>query len=388
MNYPTWIEPFWLRKAQELWGVTDVGELAEQARPHAARLSDLFTADRPRVMPDYATDPALRVAYGLFFFPQTFARTLWILDECFNAAGYRLPAREHSFRLLDFGAGSGAAAFAALTFLSAFRWHWTAVDASAAHLEDLRALAETGRSCLPEFTLEVRAADFSTSTARDGAPWDVILMSFALNELSAQNDARAHELLWCLLDDLAPGGLLVVCEPASQSASECLEAFRDAVSDKRRASILAPCLHAQPCPLLAGRLFWCHEVRPWTPPPAAERINRQLYRDLSRLKFSFVAVANQPPARMRDVATAARARLVAPVVAERGKLVTRGCAEDGRVYTYELLTRHLSSDSRAAALRLERGARVRFEGIQPLRDDVVRARGIVALPEKSPSRGL
>lgn len=379
MNYPAWIEEFWLQKAREHWGVGTLEELAEVVRPHVARLSDLFTLDRPAVLPDYATDPAVRIAYGLFFFPQTYARTLWVLDECFNTVGFRLPSRHGSYRLLDLGAGSGAASFAALHFFSAFRWYWKAVDVSAAHLEDLRALAEAGRNALPGLTLEIHAGDFS-ATGMDDERWDLILISFALNEWASRSASDAHELLRQRIQRLAPGGLLVVCEPASQDAAECLEAFRDILAREQCVRILAPCPHARPCPLLAERRFWCHEVRAWRPPPSVEIINRKLYRDLSCLKFAFLVVANVPPVGKVGEPTAAHARLIAPVAAERGKLVTRGCAEDGNAYTYEILTRHLSAESRAAMLRLERGTRVTFDGVEVLRGNTIRAREVRRSP--------
>lgn len=378
MNYPDWIESWWMQRAAAHFATENHDEIVERLRAAVARLSDLFTSERPAIIPDYAGDETARAAYGLFFFPQTFARTLWILDECFNRVGHRF--QEHtalsSYRLLDLGCGAGAAGFAALSFFHRFSWRWCAVDRSAANLADLQALLTFGRSHLPKVTLELREGDLLDVAGVGHELWDLILISFALNEAAAQDEARALAALDGWLERLAPNGVMVISEPASQAASERLERYRDKIAANRRLRILAPCLHAKPCPMLAEGLRWCHDVRTWAPPPCAEQINRKLYRSLSHLKYSFLALAKEPPVPVVTEGSPARARLVAPIAHERGKLVTRGCAEDGRLYTYEILTRHLSGDARGTALRLERGDRVVFSDIEALRDDILRARGV------------
>ena len=104
----------------------------------------------------------------------------------------------------------------------------------------------------------------------------------------------------------------------------------------------------------AGKRGWCHEVRQWNVPTSMKLINRGLQRDIHLLKFSFLVLANEPPAQN----LAAWARLVSPLSREKGKYTCHACGPDGQLHHYEWLTRGLSEEQIATSESLERGDRI------------------------------
>ncbi len=382
MSYPGQLEHFWREQARVLWGFLPEPALVDRVRPLVQSLSDRFTVERARAAEPYGDEPAARVAYGLFFFPQTFARTQLVLRECWHP-----PAGIAPVHILDLGAGTGAAGFAALQLLGARPAHLRAVDRSAGALETLAQAAVACRELWPAAEVRLDPSDLidpSDPTDR----FDLILCSYALNEL-AERDSAFDAAAWlrAQLARLSPGGLLVVIEPALKTTAERLEGLRDSVAAEGWARIVGPCLHHHPCPMRAEGRFWCHEVRRWTPPFMAEKINRRLFRDLPNLKFSFLALT--APAHGDNNAAppdAARARLVAPMTEQRGKFVTRGCAADGALHDYEMLTRHLAREQRDTLARIERGTLVQWTDLKPLGNGALRAVSVVAM-NKNPDFG-
>lgn len=368
VNYPGQLEHFWREEARRLWGFLSEEELVERIRPSVQTLSDRFTTERHRATEVYGDDAETQLAYGLFFFPQTFMRTQFVLEECWRPAG------AGEVRILDLGAGSGAAGFAALIRLGDRPASLRAVDGSSVALQSLARAADACRELWPNANVETAHA--SVSAVPDSAEkYGLILCSFALNEL-AERDSAFDAAAWtqALMNRLEPGGLLVLLEPALKTTSERLEALRDRAAAEGWARIVGPCMHHARCPMLASGRYWCHEVRRWEPPPLAEKINRKLFRDLPHLKFSFLALT---PGRGVDVdPSPLRARMVAPMMKERGKFTTRGCAADGALHDYELLMRGFSSDEKREVAQTERGTRVEWEALVPLGNGALRASGM------------
>lgn len=387
-RYPHALEAFWRKKASEVWPDLDDEALIARARARVQALSDRFTIDRKNVYDGYGDDPETQAAYGLFFFPQTFARALLVLEEC-----WRPPPASRRIRIVDLGAGTGAAGLAALSYLGERPAELAAIDRSARSLETLTQAFETCRPLWPHAEVRVSAVDISNPVkwagiscgARGKAAgaasdrFDLALCSFALNEVCDQQSSfdAASWINTVLNDALAEDGLFVILEPALQSCAERLEQIRDLLAGRKDVVIAGPCPHHAPCPMRAEGTYWCHEVRAWTPPPLAEKINRRLFRELPRLKFSFLALRRLGPGLTRPEASASeRARLVAPVTEQRGKFITRACCRDGRLCDIELLHRRLSAEERTALRRLERGSRVLLDPEKVLGNGALRVRAI------------
>lgn len=371
--YPEVLEQFWLRRACRTLEIDDPREALQALEPEILALSELFTVKRDAGFAGYADDARRRMAYALFYLPQTFTRIAMILDEC-ATAGWKMPANR-TVRMLDLGAGLGAAGFAAAMRCEASLL-LCATDTSVQSLDVLRESFHAALESLwPKAALETRTTSLLHALREGDDTWDVITCSFALNEaLETAGEAGASDWLDLVLARLAPGGLFVLCEPASESTSGRVELLRDHIAGQPGLRIVAPCLHQLPCPLLREGRVYCHEVRRWTPPASLAYLNQRLARHVHYLKFSFLAIARASSDAVPPDPT--RCRLVAPITEETGKLTTRGCAADGQVYSYEVLTRNLTRDEKDASREIERGSRVTWGELQPLRNGAMRAGGL------------
>ncbi len=371
LPYPPWLEEWWVACARRRLGRPDVGACLEDLEREVQRLSDLFTVERSPRFGDYVNDERLLLAYGLFFFPQTFVRMQFPLLEAIRLRGWRPPA-DRPVRVLDLGAGPGAAGLAVAALLERETGspavEVTGLDRAPATLALFQALVQDLRAYWPRTRWAFRVGDLrdpSTWGTPPDTPWDLIVVSFALGEaFYGQPDARTFGWLQHVLRYLAPDGLLVITEPALRETSERLERLRDAVARTGRPFIWGPCLHHRPCPLLAEGRFWCHEVRRWTVPESLAYLNRRLYRTVQVLKFSFLTLSPQAPPALP--AGPEWFRLIAPMAEMKGKFQTVGCASDGQKYTYEALRRHLDPDGAARLRRVERGDVLYVRDLQPV----------------------
>ncbi len=371
-DYPGELESWWLAEAARRLSLPDHEALLASLEPVVSELSDGFTTDRAAGFAAYARSPLAWLAYSLFYFPQTFMRLRWIVQESATryGRGNIVPAAV-PLRVLDLGAGTGAASAAWLT-----TWprsmetpvDLTAVDASDAALDLLQSFVQDNRRSLGEVDLTLRCADLRSEIRRLPGEWNVILVSYALNE--AFRDASDHELrAWwrLLLDRLAPGGVVIVCEPLVLSGIPVMVKLREWTLDDPECSmrILAPCLHQRLCPMADGAAGWCHDVRRWRVAASVQSLNRRLFRSVNDLKYSFLAMARQPADADDDPGFA---RLVAPLSMLKGRWSFTGCAADGCLRTYEVLQRGLDREGRDAVDAMERGDTLRFKSPMLLGD--------------------
>lgn len=225
-------------------------------------LRDRFLSDASRA---YWTPRALTL------YDATFAQRIgWKWNGVFRIleqAGWKPTAT----RLLDWGCGSGIAS---------------------------RAVADwTGIRHIQVFDQSPEAMDFACTrlreTGRTAAPWrggampagTLLVVSHVAGELTPDEwthfirfAAAADEILWL--------------EPGSHAISRRLSAARDEVQNRGH-HLVAPCTHAQPCPVLTQEQDWCHF---FAEPPNAifqsafwKEFSVTLGIDLRALPFSFFA---------------------------------------------------------------------------------------------------
>ena len=181
--------------------------------------------------------------------------------------------------MLDFGAGPGTGAWAALETFGGSLRHVRCVDPSRAMRGAARRLlgAEGAPKCNVSFATSL--LDLESAAGDDGASGDgthdLVLASSALSELpSARARAAAAALLW---RHTAPGGVLVVAEPGTRQGFHVVREARRAVLSAANgdrgapaaaagadglagegARVVAPCPHGRlRCPATAAGMH-CH----------------------------------------------------------------------------------------------------------------------------------
>ena len=208
--------------------------LADRARA----TSEAYRAGKPSSGVIREADDAL--AYALTRLPATYAACAAAFSEAVRMAPTFLPRS-----MLDAGAGTGAASWAALETwpgVQAVTW----LDASPPFLTLAARLAAEGPPSLRD--AEARHADLTA-----GGPWpkaELVVASYALAEIAPERQAGVVQSLWDACE-----GVLALVEPGTPAGYQRILAARAALI-AADATVLAPCPHHEPCPLSGSD--WCH----------------------------------------------------------------------------------------------------------------------------------
>jgi SAM-dependent methyltransferase len=281
-------------------------------------------------------------------------------------------------RVLDVGAGPGPAGFAAAAWLRAHGRGvaLTALDASA------DALAVLSRTWPRAWGPCVTRTWTAGAPLPDGA-FELIVASHAVNELFSSDSARTERraaLVEALAARLAPGGRIVLVEPALRRTGRDLLEVRDRIVSKGF-SVLAPCLRQGRCPALERPRDWCHADRPWDAPPLVDRAAKAAGLARESLKYSYLVLGREPA----PAAVEGRFRIVSEPLPEKGKLRFFGCGEAGRVPIVRLDRE--ASESNGAFEGLERGDVVQLDGLGAAGDGL-RVTGATSVAVVQAARGL
>jgi len=349
-HYPQVAEDYWLNFAQEITGKHSE-EALEKITPSVAKLSDLFTVDRPeKKFPDYFSDNELLSAYGLFFLPQSFVRTTYALRFITEVRQWKAPSAP--LRILDLGSGPGSCGIACAHYfkqLGVPAIELNALDHSATALAALEPFAEAvlGNKCL----VKTRIGDAHRADTWPEGPFDIIIAGFVLNEMKSLSQPALIEWIESMKDRLTPDGLILILEPALKVTSQRLQKLSDEIAAHEIVARIGPELDAHPCPQLADGVHWSHEVRHWQIPSTTEFINRKLHRDLRDVRFTFAAFSNQKIKSLDQSAI----RIVSDIQIIKGLLRFIG-VQNGQLQTVEVSTRGLSKhDVKVLASKFERG---------------------------------
>ncbi|WP_150275359.1 small ribosomal subunit Rsm22 family protein [Paenibacillus tepidiphilus] len=223
--------------------------------------------------------------------------------------GYALDLADCQPRsLLDVGAGTGAASWAANALL-----HLDRVEC----LEREEAMRSIGQRLMKEsHSAALREAGWHRHDLvqdRVASRADLVVASYVLNELSDSDRKRTVEELWQATDML-----LLLVEPGTPAGYANLLMARSALLE-RGGHLVAPCPHEALCPMGAGD--WCH-FKARVP---RSRLHRQLkdgdapYEDE---KYIYMAVARSSQPR-------AEARIVRHPLKEKGRITLELCRPEG-----------------------------------------------------------
>ncbi|MBP5534461.1 MAG: rRNA methyltransferase [Alphaproteobacteria bacterium] len=233
------------------------------------------------------------MAYALSRMPATFAAVSNILDKI-----------DQCQTMLDIGAGTGAATWAALEMGKA---------KTAICLEKEDKMRTLGSDLMKtEYPSVVwRAFDLKTDTLRQKA--ELIVSSYVLNELNKEDQLKAAEKLW-----QGSEKFLVIIEPGTPVGFEIINRVRSYLI-VQGAFVVAPCPHNKNCPLSKGD--WCH----FTCRLARSQIHKILkggeaaYEDE---KFSYIILSRKP-------INIAFARILRHPDIEKGNIGLQLCTRDG-----------------------------------------------------------
>jgi ribosomal protein RSM22 (predicted rRNA methylase) len=235
--------------------------------------------------------------------------------------------------LLDVGAGPG-------TVLWAVRDQWPSIG-DATMVEASEAIRQVGDALARETGARTSwiAADIARGLpALEGA--DLVTLSYVLGELSPAAINPLIERLWML-----SGDMLLVVEPGTPAGWQRILEVRDQLI-ALGAHIIAPCPHAERCPLNAPD--WCHFSR-----RVARSRTHRLAKDADvpweDEKFIYLAVSRTP----NDISFA---RVLARPRAASGTVRLKLCAPNGRLE--ERLVTKRQGDDYKVARRVDWGDRL------------------------------
>ncbi len=308
-----------------------------------------YTSDRALLHLPPADPDADLAARALFFTIADAPKPLVPLAELARA---NLLPRSSPLHILDLGAGCGGwgqvlgaqdpgtMPEVLRSAMEGRRLVFRAVD------RDRRALQihEAAARALPwRDRIQLTLVHGDAMRADPGPPADLVLASGLLNEL---DDEAAFELVRRMLGRIAPGGAVIVIEPALRDTARALHRIRDRVLDGRLAHVFAPCVRQGPCPALLHPDDWCHEDRPAELPPRAAELGAATGLRRHGMKFAYLVLRDDPEPLVEPPPAPRRAlRVVSRLESTKGKLELIGCGEQGWV-DVRLLKRRRSPANR------------------------------------------
>ena len=271
----------------------------------AARTSQAYRAGKPSSGVIREADDAL--AYALTRLPATYAACATVLAEAARMAPGFAPRT-----LLDAGAGTGAASWAAAEVwlgLAAITW----LDCSPTFLALAAQLATGGPPALR--AAETRHGDLTTKGLWPKA--DLVVASYALAEIAPDHQISTIDELWNACD-----GVLALIEPGTPAGYARILAARTALI-AAGATLLGPCPHQAACPLVGDD--WCHfSVR--LPRSRDHRLAKGAEVPFEDERFISLLAARP------DVAAATyRPRILAPPKTAKPGIALKLCGLDGQV---------------------------------------------------------
>ena len=369
--FPKDIESFWVNRICSYYKTQDENQAMGKIREYVQYLSDHFTLDREDIGVDYGRKEYFLLAYGIFFFPQTWTRVRYVFLELLDYYDWQL-SKKGPIKILDVGSGTGAAFLSVIQLLRARGVTnpivVDAVDYSKNSLQMARSVLLENRSLFGDVKLNLHAQDCSQFVRTENkklSGYHLVLASFSLNEIfKDMSFEERNKVIDILQNKCRAKGLLLVMEPALKETSEDLQRIRDWRILENESYSWGPYLSDHKCPFLEKGKYWNHEVRIWSPPKSLRTVNTKLWRSVRELKFSYMALGQVEAAKCQmDPNSMISVRIVSPVVKKRGRFVFFGVSEMGAHSSFEIQTRDIESFEKKLLEDLERGDILDIENV-------------------------
>lgn len=400
---PTTPAPALARPLEEDWRVSiervarahrwpTSGEPA-QLGPLVRALSDAYNAPSVPLGRAIASSGAALAARLGFSFARDVPKAAAAVREL--VASGELGAREGVIRTLDIGSGLGATTWGVARALSAaglratLQVTWSDEDTLALDVAGQVARERESREGGVKLDVRPERRRVSSDVAGSG-PWDLILLGQVLSELDPglepEERAQRHAgLIAGLVAKLAPGGAVVIVEPALCERTRHLHAVRDSVLLAHAASVFAPCLHGGPCPALKVPREWCHEDVEVDLPPWLEPVARAAGLRWQGLTFSYLVLRRPGEltlGRLLGETLGARGRIISAPLVSKGKREHFVCGEEAERVRISRLDRD-ADEANAAWGSLARGDLVAIDPPpDPKKNRIARGAGVVRLEPK------
>ena len=314
-----------------------------EPRAPGSAIHDGLVGERALVGTPYLADPELRQEYARDIAPRTRAALGKILAEVFSGDGV-VPDRA-----LDLGAGTGAVG-----------------EALATHFGASLSVVGVDRVAAPG----VVTANLEVALPAVEGRFDLIVAAHLLGELFVDRpfderiDDRARRVRTWTEELMAPGGTVILLEPALRETSRELLAVRDQLLALSDLEIVAPCFWTGACPALANPRDWCHDAV-----AAGDR----------RIDFSYLVLRD----RWKPLPGQLSYRIVSDPLPEKGRLKLYACGPTGR-HAFVRLDRH-EGPPNAAFGKLVRGDVARIAG-ETEANDGMRIEATTAVAKRTPRR--
>ena len=248
----------------------------------------------------FITTEAQRLAYVAVRMPATFAAVSKALSQLEDF---------QPESLLDLGAGTGSAAWAAAEKFDSLR-QFTLIEQD-------RGLIELGRR-LAEQSEALRLADWRAANLRTLAEFeqhDLVICSYSLGEIEPEAAGKILKAAW-----QATKQVLVIVEPGTTKGFATIRTARDQLIEAG-AFLVAPCPHSNTCPMPTDETDWCHFSARFDRTSLHRRLKGGSlgYEDE---KFSYIAAAKHP-------VTAATARVIRHPLYQPGFIQLQLCTPEG-----------------------------------------------------------
>lgn len=293
-------------------------------------------------------------AYLLFYWFTSYAQTWGILEMANRAMAAQSAVfptfqagndsiKGSQLRILDLGSGPAPCGLAIADWFRSYGQYQhktqyeieiTACDQSHLALQVAQNLAGTA-----QYALNIIAR---WRAGRDPIPdgsYHYIVLGHLLNELWKQAEDRLEKreaLLEGLKRSLAPGGILVILEPALLGTGRDLLHLRDRLLDTGW-QVLAPCFNRLPCPALAQPNQTCHSDFEWDPPRTVRDLVRRTGMDKDLVKTTALVLSrgSGEPEAIRAAENGNRSRLYRvvsePMLNKAGRTRLIICGTEGRI---------------------------------------------------------
>lgn len=227
--------PFELK--QRIEALTDNLSLLALVKENEKLSSQYRSRENHRPLDMLASDNQ-RLAYLATRFPATYAAGSHVIEEL-----KRRYKDESIESLLDIGAGPGtlfmAAIGASLPLQKA-----TMVERDPGFIQLGKQISSPFTDIEQDWICQDLKKDFTNE------PHDLVIASYALNELNEKDRMEILSKLWTLTQKI-----LIIIEPGTKAAFESLKKMRDHLL-LLGAHLVAPCPHSESCPLKNND--WCH----------------------------------------------------------------------------------------------------------------------------------